>query len=144
MCPILPKKSNLIHSWASRMISCVWPVERDLLLLSISCGFESMRKKRNKCHVDCTARKRVSWLVIPWHHGFGRVKDIATTFIFYIGMPVVWTDRRMVGVRSREYQNLSDGQIIPNLLRYEALGSTSRSVLVFFYSYRTCWIAIKW
>ena len=43
-------------------------------------------KKRNKCHVDCTATKRVAWLVIAWPHGFWRVKDITTTFIVSIGM----------------------------------------------------------
>ena len=78
-------------------ISYVWPVERNLQLPSISCGFESMRKKRNKCHAECTATKRVAWLVIPWHYGFGEVKDVTTTFIFYIGMFVVWTDGRANG-----------------------------------------------
>ena len=29
--------------------------------------------------------------------------------LFYIGMPVVWTDGRAVGVRSRDYQIFSDG-----------------------------------
>ena len=28
--------------------------------------------------------------------------------LFYIGMPVVWTDGRS-GIRSRDYQNFSDG-----------------------------------
>ena len=31
--------------------------------------------------------------------------------LFYIGMPVVWTDCRAVGVRSRDYQIFSDGYI---------------------------------
>ena len=30
--------------------------------------------------------------------------------LFYIGIPVVWTDGRS-GVRSRDYQNFSDGYI---------------------------------
>ena len=30
-------------------------------------------------------------------------------FFFYIGMPVVRTDGRAVGVRSRDYQIFSDG-----------------------------------
>ena len=29
--------------------------------------------------------------------------------LFYVGMRVVWTDGRLLGVRSRDYQIFSDG-----------------------------------
>ena len=34
------------------------------------------------------------------------------SWVIYIGMPVVWTERRSVCVRSRDYQNFSDKWII--------------------------------
>ena len=49
-------------------------------------------EKSKKCHVDCTATNGVAWMIIPWYHGFGGVKDVTTTFILDIGMPGVRTD----------------------------------------------------
>ena len=46
--------------------SRVWPVERDLTLPSISCGFESMRKKGTSAMYTAQhTAKIVSWLIIP-------------------------------------------------------------------------------
>ena len=51
-----------------------------------------MRKKSNKCHVDCTATNGVAWMTIPCFYGFEAVKDVTTTFTLDIGMLGVRTD----------------------------------------------------
>ena len=46
--------------------SWVWPVERDLTLPSISCGFDCMRKKGTSAMYTAQhTAKIVSWLIIP-------------------------------------------------------------------------------
>ena len=50
----------------NKNFSWVWPVERDLTLPSISCGFESMRKKGTSAMYTAQhTAKIVSWLIVP-------------------------------------------------------------------------------
>ena len=40
--------------------------------------------------------------------------------LFYIGMPVVWTDGRLLGVRSRDFTKFSSMSRLPHFLSYGA------------------------
>ena len=48
----------------------------------------------------------ISFQIKPWV-AFGL--QYVLIELFYVGMRVVWTDGRLLGVRSRDYQIFSDG-----------------------------------